>query len=46
MCILVVVLVTILCRYILTEGQRIESQKKFLKNMDEFDAKKVENDKK
>ena len=33
-------------RYAISEGQRIESQKKFMKNMDEFDSKKTKNDKK
>ena len=38
--------IIVLCRYILSEGHRIESQKKFMKNMKEFDTKKIKNDKK
>jgi len=30
----------LLGRYALAEGRRIESQKKFMKNMNEFDMKK------
>jgi|TARA_R110000765_G_scaffold1055_2_gene2652 hypothetical protein len=38
-CIFVMVFVITLGRYILAEGQRIESQKKFMKNMNDFDKK-------
>tara|TARA_R110002124_G_scaffold159513_1_gene326741 strand:- start:404 stop:556 length:153 start_codon:yes stop_codon:yes gene_type:complete len=44
--ILVMVCIVMLGRYAISEGQRIESQKKFMKNMDEFDSKKTKNDKK
>ena len=38
---IVVMIITILLgRYALAEGQRIESQKKFVKNMKDFDNKK------
>jgi len=44
---LAVMAVTLLLgRYALAEGRRIESQKKFMKNMNEFDTKKTKNDKK
>ena len=36
----VVAITIILARYALAEGQRIESQKKFMKNMNDFDKKK------
>jgi len=45
-CIFVMVVVITLGRYILSEGQRMESQKKFMKNMNEFDEKKIKNDRK
>ena len=45
-CIFVMVFVITLGRYILAEGQRIESQKKFMKNMDKFDTNKTKNEKK
>ena len=45
-CIFAMVFVIALCRYILAEGQRIENQKKFMKNMNDFDTKKIKNDKK
>ena len=39
--VIVVIGVTILLgRYALAEGRRIESQKKFMKNMNEYDNKK------
>lgn len=42
---IVVMIITILLgRYALTEGQRIESQKKFMKNMKDFDIKKTKNE--
>jgi len=44
---LAVMAVTLLLgRYALAEGRRIESQKKFMKNMNNFDTKKTRNDKK
>ena len=46
LCIFVVGLTVILCRYIMSEGYRIDRHKKFMKNMDEFDTKKIKNDKK
>ena len=36
----IIVVVILLGRYALAEGQRIESQKKFMKNMNKFDSKK------
>ena len=40
--ILIIVMVVIVClgRYAIAEGQRIESQKKFMRNMNSFDKKK------
>ena len=40
--IFIVVLVITVClgRYAIAEGQRVESQKKFMKNMEKFDKKK------
>ena len=40
--ILIIVMVVIVClgRYAIAEGQRIESQKKFMRNMNNFDKKK------
>ena len=40
--ILIVVMVVIVClgRYAIAEGQRIESQKKFMRNMNNFNKKK------
>tara|TARA_R110000744_G_scaffold186493_1_gene305878 strand:+ start:1652 stop:1810 length:159 start_codon:yes stop_codon:yes gene_type:complete len=43
---LVMVFIIVLGRYALSEGQRIESQKKFMKNMNEFDLNRIKNDKK
>ena len=40
------VFVIVLGRYAIAEGQRIESQKKFMKNMDKFDTNKTKNEKK
>jgi hypothetical protein len=45
-CIFVMVFVIVLGRYAIAEGQRIESQKKFMKNMNEFDLNRIKNDKK
>ena len=36
----IIVVVILLGRYALAEGQRIESQKKFMKYMNKFDSKK------
>tara|TARA_R110001583_G_scaffold51293_1_gene160263 strand:+ start:277 stop:417 length:141 start_codon:yes stop_codon:yes gene_type:complete len=36
-CVFVMVFVIALGRYAISEGQRIENQKKFMKNMEEFD---------
>ena len=42
---IVVIIITILLgRYALAEGQRIESQKKFMKDMNDFDSKKNKNE--
>ena len=42
---IVVIIITILLgRYALREGQRIESQKKFMKDMNDFDSKKNKNE--
>ena len=40
------ILVLLICvgRYCLVEGQRIESQKKFMKNMNEYDSGRSKND--
>ena len=40
--IFIVVLVITVClgRYAIAEGKRVESQKKFMKNMEKFDKKK------
>jgi len=38
--------IVLLGRYALAEGHRIEAQKKFMKNMNNFDTKKTRNDKK
>jgi len=38
--IVVMVITVLLGRYAIAEGRRIENQKKFWKNMDEFDAKR------
>ena len=45
-CIFVMVFVIVLGSYAIAEGQRIESQKKFMKNMDKFDTNKTKNEKK
>ena len=42
----VIAVIILLARYALAEGRRIESQKKFMKNMNNFDTKKTINDKK
>ena len=44
--ILTVVMIVIfyLGRYAIREGQRIESQKKFMKNMNEYDSGRSKND--
>ena len=36
---IVIVVIALLGRYAIAEGQRVESQKKFMKNMKEFDKK-------
>ena len=36
----IIVITILLGRYALAESQRIESQKKFMKNMDKFDSNK------
>jgi len=36
----VIVVVILLGRYAIAEGQRLESQKRFMKNMNEFDSRK------
>ena len=36
----VIVVVILLGRYAISEGQRLESQKRFMKNMNEFDSRK------
>ena len=36
----IIVITILLGRYAIAEGQRIESQKKFMKNMDKFDSNK------
>ncbi len=36
----IILAVVLLGRYALSEGQRIENQKKFMKNMENFDKKK------
>tara|TARA_B110000196_G_C20794100_1_gene496951 strand:- start:46 stop:198 length:153 start_codon:yes stop_codon:yes gene_type:complete len=36
----IMVIAVLLGRYALAEGQRIESQKKFMKNMNKFDSNK------
>ena len=36
---IVIVAIALLGRYAIAEGQRVESQKKFMKNMKEFDKK-------
>ena len=41
--IIISVLAIIVGRYTLAEGRRVESQKKFMKNMNEFDLKKQKN---
>jgi len=38
--IVVIVITILLGRYALIEGQRIESQKKFMRNMKKYDEKK------
>ena len=38
--IVVIVITVLLGRYAIAEGQRIESQKKFMRNMNSFDKKK------
>mgnify|MGYP003673594472 CR=1 FL=1 len=38
--VLVIVITAYLGRYALAEGRKIESQKKFMKNMNEYDNKK------
>ena len=38
--IVIMTITVILGRYAIAEGQRIESQKKFMKNMNNFDKKK------
>ena len=38
--IIVIVGIVLLGRYAIVEGQRIESQKKFMRNMNNFDKKK------
>jgi len=38
--IFVIVFVIVLGRYAIHEGQRVESNKKFLRNMENFDKKK------
>ena len=38
--IVVIVAIVLLGRYAIAEGQRIESQKKFMRNMNNFDKKK------
>ena len=44
---IVVMIITILLgRYALSEGQRVERQKKFMKDMEDFDSKKAKNEKK
>ena len=43
MFIFVIVFVIALCRYILVESERIEGQKKFMKNMNEYDKKNKKN---
>ena len=41
----VIAAIVLLGRYALAEGHRIEAQKKFMKNMNNFDTKKTRNDK-
>ena len=41
--IIISVLAILLGRYALAEGRRVESQKKFMKNMNGFDSKKQKN---
>lgn len=36
--------IVLLGRYALTEGRRIESQKKFMKNMNDYDTGRSKND--
>ena len=38
--IVVMVITVLLGRYAIAEGQRVESQKKFMRNMNNFDKKK------
>mgnify|MGYP003642029571 FL=1 len=42
---IVVVIITILLgRYAIGEGQRVERQKKFMKDMEDFDSKRTKNE--
>ena len=40
----VIGVIILLGRYAIREGQRIESQKKFMKNMNEYDSGRSKND--
>tara|TARA_R110002167_G_scaffold284069_1_gene489271 strand:- start:1426 stop:1608 length:183 start_codon:yes stop_codon:yes gene_type:complete len=40
----VMIAIVLLGRYALTEGRRIESQKKFMKNMNDYDTGRSKND--
>jgi divalent metal cation (Fe/Co/Zn/Cd) transporter len=44
--VVVIVITILLGRYALAEGHRIESQKKFMRDMEKFDNKKIKNEKK